>query len=285
MINILYLCNWNHPKNHNALMNYKNIKFTHVTTLNSIDLSKYAAVYSPDIPVNTKLYPNTKFIFGPHFSVFPEKNQIDMISNPNTIYIQPSEWVVKVWKDNTICNNLKVKVLPFGVDTEKFTEIKPINERQKVFIYYKSRVPKEIEFIRYFLNNKNIEYRIFNYDTKYNEDDYLNYLHDSIYGIWIGRHESQGFALEEALSCNVPLFVWNVKSMNQEYKSTYSDIPATTIPYWDERCGEFFYNINDIEEKFNLFLDKLNTYKPREYVLENLSMEVCENKLIALVNL
>jgi len=45
--------------------------------------------------------------------------------------------------------------------------------------------------------------------------------------------------------------------MNQEYMSTYNDIPGTTIPYWDERCGEYFYNI-DIEEKFNLFLNKIN---------------------------
>ena len=285
MINILYLCNWNHPKNHNALIHYKNIKFTQVTTLNSIDLSKFNAVYSPDISINTNLYPNTKFIFGPHFSIFPEKNQIDMISNPNTIYIQPSEWVVKLWKDYTVCNNLKIKVLPFGVETEKFTEIKPINERNKVFIYYKSRAPQDLEFIKYFLNNKNIEYTVFSCYDKYNEDDYLTYLHDSIYGIWVDAHESQGFALEEALSCNVPLFVWNIKSMNQEYNSTYNDIPATTIPYWDERCGEFFYNNNDIEEKFNLFLSRINTYKPREYVLENLSMEECEKKLIKLVSL
>jgi glycosyltransferase involved in cell wall biosynthesis len=190
-----------------------------------------------------------------------------------------------VWKDYTICNNLKIKVLPFGVETEKFTEIKPINERNKVFIYYKNRAPQDLEFIKYFLNNKNIEYTVFSYYDRYNEDDYLNYLHDSIYGIWVDAHESQGFALEEALSCNVPLFVWNVKSMNQEYNSTYNDIPATTIPYWDERCGEFFYNNNDIEEKFNLFLSRINTYKPREYVLENLSMEECEKKLIKLVSL
>ena len=284
MINILYLCKWNHPKNHNALMHYKNIKFTKVTILNSIDLSKFDAIYSPSKPINTKLYPNTKFIFGPHFSIFPEKNKIDMISNPNTFYIQPSDWVVKLWNDN-MYSNLKIKVLPFGVETDKFTEIKPINERQKVFIYYKTRLPSELEFIKKFLNNKNINYKIFNYDTKYNEADYISYLCDSKYGIWIGRHESQGFALEEALSCNVPLFVWNVKSMNQEYKSTYSDIPATTIPYWDERCGEYFYNINEIEDKFNSFLSKLNIYKPREYILENLSMEVCEKKFIELMSL
>ena len=71
--------------------------------------------------------------------------------------------------------------------------------------------------------------------------------------------------------------------MRQEYGSSYNDIPATTIPYWDERCGEYFYNINELEDKFNLFLSKLETYKPREYILENLSMEVCEQKLIEII--
>jgi hypothetical protein len=38
----------------------------------------------------------------------------------------------------------------------------------------------------------------------------------------------------------VPLLVWNVSSMNQEQNSSYNNIPATTIPYWNESCGEYF---------------------------------------------
>ena len=97
-------------------------------------------------------------------------------------------------------------------------------------------------------------------------------------------HESQGFALQESLSCNVPLLVWNIKSMNQEYGQNYDDIPATTIPYWDERCGEYFYKIEELEDKFNLFLSKIELYKPREYILDNLSFEVCEQKLLNILN-
>jgi len=108
-------------------------------------------------------------------------------------------------------------------------------------------------------------------------------LQNSKFGIWLGRHESQGFALEEALSCNVPLLVWNVTSMNQEYGLNYPDIKATTIPYWDERCGEYFYDFEELDNTFNLFISKLDTYKPREYVLENLSVEVCQEKFIDLL--
>ena len=55
------------------------------------------------------------------------------------------------------------------------------------------------------------------YINKYNETDYINYLKECKYGIWVDAHESQGFALEEALSLDVPLLVWNIKSLNQEY--------------------------------------------------------------------
>ena len=134
------------------------------------------------------------------------------------------------------------------------------------------------------MNDKNIEYELFNYQKKYNETDYLKYLQKAKYGIWLGRHESQGFALEEALSCNVPLLVWNVKSMNQEYGYNYSDIPASCIPYWDERCGEQFYNQSELNDIFNLFISKLEHYKPRDYIMENLTIEHCEQKLVDLVD-
>ena len=72
--------------------------------------------------------------------------------------------------------------------------------------------------------------------------------------------------------------------MNQEVGMNYPDYPATSIPYWDERCGEFFYDIEEIEKKFELFLSKLETFEPRNYILENLSMEVCEKRLMDFVN-
>jgi len=276
-----------HSKNNNALMNYKNINFyiiNSITNLNDIDLSQFDIVYSPCEPINVNIYPNTKFIFGPHFSVFPEKHQMDMIRRKNVIYVQPSEWAAKVWKNSPLCNNIEIQSLPFGVDTEKFNSNKSISKREKVFIYFKTRHPQLLDILKSFLNYKNISYEIFNYNTKYDENTYIEYLKKAKYGIWLGRHESQGFALEEALSMNVPLLVWNVKSMNEEYGYNYSNISASVIPYWDERCGEYFYNVNELENTFNTFISKLETYKPREYILENLTMKICEQKLIQLVN-
>lgn len=209
---------------------------------------------------------------------------MNIIKGNNTVYIQPSEWVTKLWGNNNICYGIKQKSLPFGVDTDKFKNIMPIEERNKVFVYYKSRDPNLLNIIDSLLKSNNIDYKLFSYNNRYDENIYIEYLKHSKYGIWIGCHESQGFALEEALSSNVPLFVWNVKSMNEEYMSNYADIAATSIPYWDEQCGEHFYNLDELVSKFSLFLSKLYTYKPREYILEKLSMEKCEQQFINLID-
>lgn len=283
---ILYIKYGMHHKNHNSMMSYKNITLYIIEKpdiLNTLDLSQFDCVYSPSIPIDVNKYPNTKFIFGPHFSVFPEKKQMDIIRRSNVIYVQPSEWAANVWRNSDLCKNISVKSLPFGVDTDKFRNNKLISERDNVFIYFKSRNPIFLNTIEMFLKSKGINYKIFSYKTRYDENTYIEYLKNSKYGIWIGRHESQGFALEEALSMNVPLLVWDVKSMNEEYGYNYADIPATVIPYWDERCGEFFYDITKLDNIFNLFISKLETYKPREYILENLSMEKCEQKLIDII--
>lgn len=286
-MNILFIKSSCHIKNLNFILKCRKIDFTIVNNVSEIykfNFADYDAIYSPCEPIDVSKYPTTKFIFGPHFSVFPEKHQMDIINKSNKIvYVQPSVWVAKLWENNPYCNNIEIKALPFGVDTYKFKDTKPISEKEKVFLYFKRRKPEELKIVLDFFQNKNIEIKLFNYMSRYSEEEYLNYLQNSKYGIWLDAHESQGFALEEALSCNVPLFVWNISYMSQEYGSRYTDLQATTIPYWDERCGEFFHKKEELEDKFDLFLSKLETYKPRDYVLENLSIDVCEKKMVDLI--
>lgn len=283
---ILYINKHMHVKNNNAMTNYKNIQLhiiENTDLINNIDFNNYDCIYSPWFPIEVSKYPKIKFIFGPHFSIFPERNHMDIISEKNVIYIQPSNWARDEWKNNSLCKNLRIESLPFGVDTIKFNEIIPYENRTKVFVYYKRRHPEELTQLMEFLKINNINVDIFSYTTKYNESDYIDCLQNSKFGIWLGSHESQGFALQEALACNVPLLVWNVKSMNQEYNSNFSNISATSIPYWDKRCGESFEDISQMSEKFTIFINNLNLYKPREFILENLTMEICEKKLMELI--
>ena len=246
------------------------------------DIPNYDIIYSPNTPINTSRYPNKKFIFGPHFSVFPD-GKLHQIHNTckNCVYIQPSRWAADVWKNKGADHILPIIPVSFPVATERF---KPLNSAgDKVFIYFKRRKPEELEFLKCELNKRNVQYAIFDYVRRYDENHYLQYLQQAKYGIILDAHESQGFAIEEALSCNVPLLVWCAQTMNQEYGSRYEPIPCTSVPYWDERCGEIFYKQEEFETKYDEFINKLDTYKPREYILENLSVEKCAKRFRELI--
>lgn len=277
-----------HSKNLHFIKKCKKIDFkifnriTEYNKFNDIDF-----VYSISQPKQIVRFPKTKFIFGPQFSVFPDNNncEISYIKYPNGVYNGLSDWVVNSWKEFQITDGLNFATLPFGVDTDIFNEVKPLSKREKVFVYFKERDPLELEFIENELLKMDISYILFNYNMTYEEKDYIDCLHDSKYGIWIGRHESQGFALQEALSCNVPLLVWDVRYMTQQYKNTHinKDYPATSIPYWDAKCGEFFYDQCDFLKTFAHFLGKIETYKPREFIVEKLSIDACEDRIIKFV--
>lgn len=275
-----------HAKNMHAFMNYGNtITTTKNANLDAFNLADFDIVYSPGMPVQVSKYPNTKFVFGPHFSVFPDPKKLNTIRSKNVVYVQPSDWARDAWRSHPHCQGIRIETLPFGVDTHRFNEVRPIDQRTHVFIYFKHRHPAELNMIQQFLHKGRINYKLFSYNEKYDENEYLKCLHLSKFGIWVGTHESQGFALEEALSCNVPLLIWNATSMNQEHGQKYPNIKATTIPYWDDTCGEHFTHISQLNDTFNTFMNKLNdnVYTPRKYILENISMIKCKEKFEDLV--
>jgi len=249
------------------------------------EIENYKIIFHSSQAIDTSKYPNKRFIFGPHFSTFPNDKLNGIINKyKNSVYIQPSIWTKELWEPILKQIHLPVKVFSFPVNMEKFKPDKKLEERDRIFIYFKRRNPNELMNLVNFCKYKNILPIVIDYVRKYEEEDYLDCLKNAKFGIILDAHESQGFAIEEALSCNVPLLVWNAKTMDQEYGSTYGAISCTSIPYWDERCGEIFYDVNELEETFNKFVSKLDKYEPRKYIEENLSLEKCTERLKELID-
>jgi hypothetical protein len=274
-----------HFKNEEGYL--KILKLLEIKTVETIEDAD--VIFSAGITLDASLHPTKKFIFGPHLMVLPDKDELLKINATmynNAIYIQPSKWAADVWMGVNDVIPIKVFSFPVNIDIFKPNDDIEQSEKTEVFIYYKNRSPQELEFLENFLRNNQISYKIFAYNAKYDQADYIKTLQHSKYGIWLGRHESQGFALEEALACNVPLLVWNVKSMNQEYGYDYDNIPATSIPYWDSRCGEFFYEKEELHHAHALFLENIekNVYSPRDYIVENLSIEKCTSHFSEMIS-
>lgn len=283
---------WLHHKNKeglNEICKYLNLEYKYgsIDDLEKDIEKKYEMVYNPVEGMDIDKYDMRdglrKWIFGPHFSVFPNE-KLDKINKKqsNLFYIMPCQWCIDIWK-----NYYKVKInmipFPFPVNTDKFNQIYDINDKRRnlVIIYYKSRNLEDLEYVLDFVYKKKEKFKLFSYKNRYNENDFIQHLHICKYAYILDAGESQGFALEEIMASNVPMLVWNVKDLSQEYsENSYPPYKTTSIPYWDDRCGEVFYEKEEMDNTYELFIKRIEEgkYKPREYVIDNLAVDKCALK-------
>jgi hypothetical protein len=220
-----------------------------------------------------------KAVVGPNLYILPRNIPVD-INFSNLIYIQPSKWSAGVWRSFGF-NKCPFVYWPVGIDTYEFSERqKPTNGI--VLIYFKQRYDSELEHIKKILNELEIKHEIIIYGS-YKQSDYIEKLRNTKYLIWLGRQESQGIALEEALSMNVPILVWDVLNIghwvptNKEEKIytpaelLYSD--TTSAYYFDDRCGIKTKNMKEIENSIHKMEENWSSFEPRKYIIENLSLE------------
>jgi hypothetical protein len=247
-------------------------------------------VFVPSDSIDPNYLPNAKnIVYGPHCFLFPTP---PWLKNTHTFpdkckYILPSKWT-EDFVEETGGVSLPIIINPFAVDVEKF---KPTisNKYLDCLLYFKHRRQEDIEYVENILQAKNITYRKFIYG-KYKEEDYIKTLNECNYAVWVTSTESQGFALQECLSMNVPIVVWNATSLFDEYtlegKHVYKDrigqyeLKGTTIPYWDERCGISFIKKEEFETSLEVMRGSYTKFHPRDFVLENLSPKVCMERLL-----
>jgi hypothetical protein len=238
-----------------------------------------------DIDIDDDKYKNKIIILGPHFSVLPTRYIASLMNkNNNIVYNSLSEWVVDLWEKFLPNKNFPIITIPYPVNVELF---KPSNQNNKnvIIIYIKNRVPSDYEFIIEYVNEtygNNYKIMIFNYRNTYKQDNFIEALSNAYFCIWIGTHESQGFALQETLSMNVPILVFNVHAMSQEQGQENDPsyrFNATSIPYWSDKCGEYFITKEEFYSTLLIFLSKIkdNYYSPRKFILDNLSPDTCFN--------
>ena len=114
----------------------------------------------------------------------------------------------------------------------------------------------------------------------YREDEFHAALDVCKTMIFLCEHETQGIAYQQALSCDVPIFAWDRGGYWQDpsyYPDKVKFEPVTSVPYWDDRCGQRFSNLAEFEMKWSAFWtdSQAGRFRPREFILENLTLEKC----------
>lgn len=83
----------------------------------------------------------------------------------------------------------------------------------------------------------------------------------------------------------VPILAWDQGHYLDPNRFAWGqpDTAATSVPYFDERCGERFAGTDDLEEKLSIFIEKIkaSVYSPRDFVMENLTLQGCAEQFLS----
>ena len=213
-------------------------------------------------------------IIGPQVWMFDGYGQF-LIQNQNYYkkIIAPSEWVKNKFITKFNLPEDKLAVWPVGI--EEFNNIREPN--YDCLIYFKRRDQSELDAVKKFLVNNGLSYRMVEYGT-YGEDGFKQLVNSAKFCFLINGTESQGIAVQEIMSMGVPIIAWDIKEWLDQGEAYR--VPATSIPYWDERCGEVFFNIDDLEVTFSKFYATLDQYDPKAFIKDNLSFECSVKTLL-----
>jgi len=180
--------------------------------------------------------------------------------------IAPSQWVKNKFITKFNLPEDKLAVWPVGIET--FNNKRDIT--YDCLIYFKRREKKELDAVKQFLELKNLTYKMVEYGG-YGEDGFKNLVNQAKFCFLINGTESQGIAVQEIMSMGVPIIAWDIKEWLDQGEAYR--VPATSIPYWDKRCGEKFFTVDEMGETFDNFYARINDYNPKDYVKEKLSFE------------
>lgn len=294
---VLYISsNQPHRKNYESIHRMcvsHNIDIEITNSIERVKQNNYDILISMNDYIDYNIIPeNVKIIYGPQFYIFPEGvlvGPLEKTMEGRAIFNCLSDWIIACYSEFAPEFKVQRVALPFAVDTEKFKPDNSSNLKQwDCILYIKHRKQNIINETINILNNKNIKFIIFTYGS-YNETEYIHALQNSKFMLTLDAHESQGFALEEAMSCNVPLLVMDAQSMYDESNDGVSSVYthhfpkkllATSVPYWSDECGIKIKEVLELSEALDRMLATYTTFNPRKYIEETLSDRVCMKRIL-----
>ena len=184
----------------------------------------------------------------------------------------------------------KVSSWPVGIDTEAWKPLPKNSKKVDVLIYDKIRWDRErfletlIGPIESLLRREGRSFETIRYGY-YKEEEFRVALARCRSMVFLCEHETQGIAYQQALSAGVPLIAWDRKGPWRDpayYPSKVNFGPVTSVPYWDDRCGSKFSDAEGFVACWGSFWDgvRRDLFDPRQYVLDNLTLEACAEKYL-----
>ena len=211
--------------------------------------------------------PDLKITTGPFIVNHPAERKafVEDIRIDKLVYF--SQWHQDLFKAFSKKVKLKNNFNWFcGVDADYW--VNPKKNGDKILIYSKTN-PEVSREIKNRLDKRGFEY-VEIVCGNYVPEQYKRALLESNLAIFVSKTETQGLAIFEAWSCNVPSFhfdpgVWNYQGHTYEKSSS--------CPYLNDQLGMRFNGMEEFDSKLDQVLQNLDNFTPREIVENNFTID------------
>jgi glycosyltransferase involved in cell wall biosynthesis len=206
---------------------------------------------------------------------------------PVKCYLQHSSWANDIYQRYF---GDRCRIWPVGIDTDSWLPNVDNHKDIDLLVYDKVMWNREVTkqplfaVIDEFASRRKLVVKSVVYGS-YTEREYRSLLGRSRGMIFLCEHESQGLAYQECLSSGVPVLAWDQGRCLDPNRFAWGqpNISATSVPYFDGRCGERFEGLRDFDDKLSVFMGKLDAseYSPRDFVMENLTLRGCASRFLS----
>lgn len=267
-----------------------NVKFSTNLPFNQIEAKDRIIVLGIGKNVLEGYNSKNKIIAGIGLMTHPFEWRSLFHDYPIAIYLQHSDWTTNVYK--RWFGAQSCEIWQAGIDT-LFWSSNKVKSNKKLLIYEKflwNESEKQISILAPILEvirKEKIEYKIIKYGS-YDIKEYKYELENCSAMLFLCEHESQGLAYQEAMSMNVPILAWNQGLWLDPNQKTWQEnepIPASSVPYFDIKCGVVFKDLQEFRNVFFSFWNDVseNKFKPREYILEHLTLKKSAAKMLKII--
>jgi hypothetical protein len=117
--------------------------------------------------------------------------------------------------------------------------------------------------------------------ASFTPEQFRQLLDESVVAVFLSAFETQGLALAEAWSMDVPTAVWDPQAPAEWRGRTFQ--PGSSAPYLTPTTGLRWKTLDQLEPVLRSMLAERDTFQPRAWVLAHMTDEICARALYDII--